>query len=230
MQTVSIIIPVFNEQDTIKSILCRVKNVQIGMKKQVIAVDDGSTDNTKEIISRVKEITFVSHHKNLGKGAAIRTGLSHAAGDYILIQDADLEYDPKDYTKLLQPITDRKADAVLGTRYTKTKTRSNAWKRGVRLFMFGNLFLNFIMTLLYFRKITDFGAGHKAFRADVIKNLHLQANGFDFDAEATVKLFKQGYRVVEVPITYVPRTFSEGKKTSWKDGLRALYWIVKCRF
>jgi glycosyltransferase involved in cell wall biosynthesis len=230
MQTVSIIIPVFNEQETIETILNRVKNVKIGMKKQVIVVDDCSTDKTKEIISRIKGITFASHHKNLGKGAAIRTGLSHAAGDHVLIQDADLEYDPEDYNKLLRPLTDKKADAVLGTRYTKTKTRSNAWKRGVRLFMFGNLFLNFITTILYLRKITDFGAGHKAFRAEVIKNLDLQANGFDFDAEATVKLFKQGYRVVEVPITYIPRTFSEGKKTSWKDGLRALYWIVKCRF
>lgn len=230
MQIVSIIIPTFNEEATIGTVIKNVKLAPVAMKKQIIVVNDCSTDATKSILSRIKGITCIDHAVNMGKGASIKTGMTLATGNYIIIQDADLEYDPAEYNQLMKNLINKKADAVFGTRYSKMRTRSEAWKKGSRLFFFGNLFLNFMTTILYFRKITDFGAGHKAFRTDVIKNIGLRANGFDFDAEITAKLLKKGHKITEIPITYTPRTFAEGKKTSWKDGVKALYWIVKCRF
>ena len=226
----SIIIPAYNEEKTILKVISRVKNAKLGnIKKEVIVVDDFSADRTKKVLSKLKNkgLKIFFHEKNMGKGAAIRTALKHATGDIMLIQDADLEYDPKEYGKLLKPIIDGKAKVVYGSRLASI--RKNL-KKMYKLHYLGNLFLTAITSVLYGANITDMETGYKVFKKEVIRNISLKAKRFDFEPEITAKILKKGYKITEVPIDFMGRKFSEGKKITWKDGVKAMLYLIKYRF
>lgn len=223
--------PVYNERQTVEEIVRRVLAVDLdGIHKELILVDDGSTDGTREVLNTLGRqdlpgVKIVLHHQNQGKGAAIRTGLGHANGDLIVIQDADLEYDPRDYVVLLQPILDGKADVVYGSRFMGPHRAFNF------LHMLGNKFLTLITNVLYNTILTDMETCYKVFRVEVLRNIRIRSNRFDFEPEITAKVLKRGYRVFEVPISYSGRDLDEGKKISaWRDGLPALWALIKYRF
>jgi glycosyltransferase involved in cell wall biosynthesis len=226
----SIIIPAYNEEKTILKVINKVKNTKVGnINIEIIIVDDFSTDDTKRILSKVKskDLKVLFHQKNQGKGAAIRTGLKQVTGDIILIQDADLEYDPKEYKKLLDPILEGKVEVVYGSRVAAIKRNL---EKMYKLHYFGNLFLTIATNMLYGTKITDMETGYKVFRKEVIKNIRLKAKRFDFEPEITAKILKKGYKIKEVPIDFMGRKFKEGKKITWKDGVKAMYYLIKYRF
>jgi len=229
----SIIIPAYNEEKTILKVISRVKNVNLGnIAKEIIVVDDFSRDGTRKLLESLqsrslKALKVFFHEKNKGKGAAIRTALKHATGDIMLIQDADLEYDPKEYRKLLKPIVKGNAKVVYGSRLASIRRNL---KKMYKLHYFGNLFLTGITSTLYGAKITDMETGYKVFRKEVIQGMHLKAKRFDFEPEITAKILKKGYKIVEVPIDFMGRKFSEGKKITWKDGVKALLCLIKYRF
>jgi len=223
----TIIIPVYNEEKTILQVINKVKKVKLkNIKKEIIIVDDFSKDNSRNILLKLKDksIKILFHQKNQGKGAAIRTGLKYTSGDIILIQDADLEYNPEEYPKLLQPIINNKAKVVYGVRFTKQH------KPRYKIYYLGNLFLTFVTNLLYSSKIRDMETCYKVFRKDVIKNIRLRAKRFDFEPEITAKILKKSHKIYEVPISYKSRSIKEGKKIGWKDGLGAIYYLIKYRF
>jgi dolichol-phosphate mannosyltransferase len=230
----SIIIPVFNEEKTIVKSLDRVRQVNLGkIKKEIIVVDDGSTDETAAVIKKYKDkgILFLTHDKNAGKGAAVRTGISKASGDYILIQDADLEYDPKFIPLLLFPIEQNQAKVVYGTRLNRMP---NIFKEESNLLFllhyFGNRFLSLITSMLYGQWITDMETGYKVFPKAAVGSMRLKSRGFDFEPEITANLLKKGYKILEVPIATVPRGYEEGKKLNTvRDGLIAVWTLFKCR-
>lgn len=229
MLKLSIIIPVFNEKTTIESVIESVNNTKIDLLKEIIIVDDCSSDGTKEILRRMndKSIKIFFHQKNMGKGAAIRTGLKNATGDVLLIQDADLEYEPSEYKKLLKPIIDDKTKVVYGSRVEAIRRNI---KNMNKLHYIGNLLLTFATNILYGAKITDMETGYKVFRKEVIENINIRARRFDFEPEITAKILKNGYKIFEVPIEFKARKFNEGKKITWKDGIKAVYYLVKYRF
>jgi glycosyltransferase involved in cell wall biosynthesis len=216
--------PVFNEESTIEKIVHRVKKVNID--KQIIIVDDGSTDRTREILEKWKDedIRVIYHKRNQGKGSAIRTAIPYVEGEVTVIQDGDLEYDPEDYHTLIRPILDGKTKIVYGSRFLRVN------KPIYLRFLLGNIFLTWLINILYHSKITDSYTCYKTFATDVLRNLTLRAKRFEFEAEVTVKLLKKGYNVQEVPISYSPRTLREGKKISWKDALLGILTIVRYRF
>jgi glycosyltransferase involved in cell wall biosynthesis len=236
MHKLSIIMPVYNEEKTVESVIKKVKSVNLeNVKKEFIVVDDCSTDKTREILKKMKGVRLFRHRKNQGKGAAIRTGLQHASGDIIIIQDADLEYDPNDYSVIFEPILNKQSSVVFGSRFlSQTGVPStqhiNNHYRGNKFYLLGNKVLSFCITILYRVRITDMETCYKAFRSDVLKKINLTANRFDFEPEITAKILRQGYSIVEVPVKYSPRPFSEGKKITWKDGIKALYCLIKYRF
>ena len=225
----SIIVPAYNEEKTILKVIDRVKNTKLkNMEKEIIVVDDFSADGTKRVLSGLKgrNLKIFFHEKNRGKGAAIRTALKHATGDIILIQDADLEYDPKEYKKLLKPIIENKTKVVYGSRF---KSISKNLEKMYKLHYFGNLFLTVMTNILYGAKITDMETGYKVFKKEVIEGIKLRARRFDFEPEITAKILKKGYKITEVPIDFIGRKFSEGKKITWKDGVKALLYLIKYR-
>lgn len=251
----SIIIPVYNEEKTIKKILDKVLASPI--KKEVIVVNDGSTDKTLKILGKYKkEITYVSHRKNLGKGRAIRTGLKYVSGEIVLIQDADLEYDPSDYQDLVKPIIEKKAKVVYGSRWLGKRKKKppsgrlhtpaflfRLWRNFVPIpsgleavvvkpsvFYFGTQFLTWVTNLLYGTKITDESCGYKVFDTKLFKSLSLKSKGFEFCPEVTAKIAKKSVQIIEVPIQYTPRSIGEGKKIKWRDGIVALFTLIKYRF
>lgn len=230
MIKLSVIIPVYNEESTIRKVIEEVKKVQLKkIEKEIIIVDDFSTDKTSNILKNIndKSLKIFFHKKNMGKGAAIRTGLKNVKGDIILIQDADLEYNPSEYGKLLNPIIKNKANVVYGSRLDAIrKNLKNMYK----MHYFGNLFLTYITNLLYGTKISDMETGYKVFRKEVVNNINLRANRFDFEPEITSKIIKKGYKIHEVPINFVGRRFEEGKKITWVDGIKAVYYLIKYRF
>lgn len=229
-QTISVLIPVYNEVKFLEQLLEKVEKVDLcGLEKEIIIVDDGSSDGTRELLKTMestKPHKIYYHSQNMGKGAALRTAINYATGDIIVIQDADLEYDPKDYPELIQLIIEDKADVVYGTRLGSGKPvrAFNIWH------YFGNKFLTLITNVLYNTTLTDMETCYKAFRADVIKSIQIRSNRFDFEPEITAKVLKRKYHLYETPISYFGRDFHEGKKISWKDGIWAIVALVRFRF
>lgn len=228
VKTISIIIPVYNEIDTLEIILEKVKNSSMqSLDKEIILVDDCSTDGSRELLEKFKdEYKVYFHLENQGKGAAIRTALSHVTGDIVIIQDADLEYDPDDYDDLIKLIIKDKADVVYGSRLSGGKpSRSFKFTHYV-----GNKALTMITNLLYDATLTDMETCYKAFKADVIKDITIKSNRFDFEPEITAKILKKKCRLYETSISYYGRDYDEGKKISWKDGFFAIIALIKYRF
>lgn len=220
----TVVIPVYNEQRSLLAIVDKVRAVAID--KEIILVDDFSTDGTRDLLKRLSQqgLIVLYHEKNMGKGAALRTGFRHATGDYVIVQDADLEYDPNDYPSLLQPILEGQADVVYGSRFSGN--RSNM----MSLHSFGNKFLTWLTNLLYRTSITDMETCYKLFPRSTIQSIPIECNRFNFEPEITAKILKRGLRIVEVPISYAGRSFSEGKKITWRDGFAAMWTLVKYRF
>lgn len=221
---ISIIIPVYNEKNTISQLIDKVKAV--ALNKEIIIVNDGSTDGSKEILDKIKDenIKIIHHSQNLGKGAAIHTALKYVTGDIVIIQDADLEYDPNDYHKLIAPILSGEAEIVYGSRIL-----GKAKKSYLRYYL-GGRFLTVLTNLLYGTRLTDAHTGYKVFKRDVLKNIKLTCCGFEFCSEVTAKLAKRGYKIKEVPISYIPRTFQQGKKLTWKGGVRSIWTLLRLKF
>ena len=222
----SVIIPVYNEIKTIQEIIKRVQAT--GLADEIIAVDDGSTDGSRDLLAKIKteaNIMVIYHDRNQGKGKAVRTGIQNASGDLIIIQDADLEYDPREYTNLLRPIQEGIADVVYGSRFLGA---------GRRPVLFWNMVANKILTLvtnvLYNNILTDMETGYKLFRRQVVQNMTLHAHGFEFEPEFTAKILKSRARVYEVPITFNPRDYSDGKKIKMRDAFIAMWTLIKYRF
>ena len=230
----SVIIPAFNERNTILEILKRVQAVPV--EKEIIIVDDGSTDGTSEILKQVisgkwlvgsekqENLKIILKEKNEGKGAAIREGLKKTGGDVVVIQDADLEYDPMDWLKMLKVMEEKNAGVVYGSRILGKGEKSSL------SFYLGGRFLSLLANLLYGTRITDEPTCYKMFRADVIRSIKLHCDGFEFCPEVTARVAKKGYRIYEVPISYKPRKMMEGKKIRWKDGVVAMLTLIEQRF
>ncbi|MEE9614436.1 MAG: glycosyltransferase family 2 protein [Thermodesulfobacteriota bacterium] len=224
---VSVVIPVYNEKNYIYEVLQRV--VATGIPREIVAVDDSSTDGTTEMLKRIKEewreecsLEIFFKEKNEGKGAALRDGFRRVSGDIVIIQDADFEYDPGDYPQLLEPILDGRADCVFGSRFLGGTHR-------VLFFwhMLGNRFLTLLSNMLTNLNLTDMETCYKVFRTDVIKNMELTSNRFGFEPEITAKIAQGGWRLYETSISYSGRTYAEGKKINWKDGVAAIWHILK---
>lgn len=226
----SIVIPVYNEEQSLAALLDEVCSVSLeGVSKEIIISDDGSTDQTPKIICNYIEkatenIKVYTSPTNLGKGAAVRLGITQATGEIIIIQDADLELSPTEYTQIIQPIMAGKFDIVYGSRFAD---KSNIVPRQTRL---ANWLLTKLTNLLFGAKLTDMETAYKAFRREVIKDLKLRCVRFDFEPELTARLLQAGHKIHEIPIQYSPRTTEEGKKIAWVDGLDALYTLLRCRF
>jgi len=231
VKTLSILIPVFNEEATLITLLDMVHNADsLGLEKELIIVDDGSTDNTRAILSELDTAKYNAkiyyHEKNQGKGAALRTAQGYAEGDLIMIQDADLEYDPKEYPELLRPLVEGRADVVYGSRLCGGKP-TRAFKI---MHLFGNKFLSLVTNILYNATLTDMETCYKVFKRDIFKKVKIKCDRFDFEPEITAKVLKQGVRLYELPISYYGRDYDEGKKITWKDGIWAILALIRFRF
>jgi glycosyltransferase involved in cell wall biosynthesis len=222
----SVIVPIFNERNTVVEIMRRMRAVELPIECEFILVDDGSSDGTRQVLQQLADSTVrvVNHPHNQGKGAAIRTGLEHVTGDLILIQDADLEYDPDDWPKLLAPIFRGKATVVYGSRFTGER------RNMLFLHWMGNRMLSLTTNVLYNTTLSDMETCYKLFDRKVFDGVTIRSDRFDFEPEITAKVLRQGIRIYEVPISYTGREFHEGKKITWRDGFAALYALVKFRF
>ena len=237
----SVVMPVYNEINTIAEIVRRVRSVHLNVpagygarngsvvkfELELVIVDDESTDGTREVLRAMENdpgTIILLHEQNQGKGGAVRTGLHHATGDVLVIQDADLEYDPRDYLALLQPIIEGRSKVVYGSRFRGGPTKTMFFWH-----MLGNRFLTLVTNVLYNTILSDMETGYKVFTRDVAEQLDLRASGWGFDPEITAQILKRGYRIYEVPISYTGREFEEGKKISWRDGLTVLWTLLRCR-
>lgn len=221
---ISVIIPVYNEEKVLKEIVGRVKSVNI--VDEIVIVDDCSRQETRHVLDTLQDasIKIIRHACNRGKGAAIRTGLAHITGDIVIIQDADLEYDPRDYKDLIEPIESGRADVVYGSRFLFKK-----WKASTMFHYLVNQFLTSLTNVLFLSHLSDMETCYKVFRTEIIRSLGLTSDRFEIEPEITIRTLKRGYRIYEVPVSYKPRSYGEGKKIGWRDGLKAVYAIVKYR-
>ena len=222
----SVIVPVFNERTTLTEIVRRMRAVDLPMDREIIVVDDGSSDGSDKVLSAIEDSTVrvLRHGANKGKGAAVRTGLAVARGDLLLIQDADLEYDPEDWPKLLAPILRGRADVVYGSRFTGERKNMLFWH------WVGNRLLSLVTNVLYNSTLSDMETCYKLFDRKVLEGITVESDRFDFEPEITAKVLRRGHRIYEVPISYSGREFHEGKKITWRDGFGALTTLVKYRF
>jgi glycosyltransferase involved in cell wall biosynthesis len=223
----TVIMPVFNEQQTIEEIISRV--IAVGLANEIIVVDDGSTDGTRELLRELDqnypELKLILHDRNQGKGAAVRSGIAEASSEYLIIQDADLEYDPRDYHALLKPMQEGLADVVYGSRFLGAPRRTTMFWH-----MIANKMLTLMTNILYNSILSDMETGYKLFRREIITSIPLKAKRFNFEPEITAKLLKRKVRIYEVPITFNPREYSEGKKIGLKDAFEAVWTLLKYRF
>lgn len=224
--TLTVIMPVYNERATVAEIIRRMRAVELPVVLQVIVVDDGSSDGTDKVLRALEDSTVhvMSHSHNQGKGAAIRTALSEARGDLVMIQDADLEYDPDDWPRLLEPILKGKARVVYGSRFTGER------KNMLPLHWFGNRILSLVTNILYSSTLSDMETCYKVFDTQILEGLTIVSNRFDFEPEITAKVLRRGHRIYEVPISYAGREPDEGKKITWRDGFSALSALIRFRF
>ncbi|MEK6928697.1 MAG: glycosyltransferase family 2 protein [Nanoarchaeota archaeon] len=238
MVLLSVIIPAYNEENTIIEVLNRVKKVNLekyGIKKEIIVVSDGSTDNTMKYARSFKETKVIDNIKNQGKGAAVRKGIKYSTGDIIIIQDADLEYNPEEYYLILKPILEGKAEVVYGSRFLHLLKRPREtffirkYKRSGFMAALGGRIITIVTNILYRTNLTDEPTCYKCFKSSVIKSINIESNRFNWEPEVTAKIAKKGIKIHEVPIAYKPRTFQEGKKINWKDGFQAILTLLKYR-
>jgi len=222
----SVIVPVFNERNTVAEIVRRMRRVDLPVDLEIVMVDDASWDGTADILKALEDSTVrvITHPANAGKGAAIRTGLEHVRGDLVLIQDADLEYDPDDWPLLLAPVLKGKAQVVYGSRFTGER------RNMLFTHWLGNRFLSLVTNVLYNTTLSDMETCYKLFDRRLLQGITIESNAFDFEPEITAKVLRQGCRIYEVPISYAGREYHEGKKITWKDGFRALYTLARYRF
>jgi glycosyltransferase involved in cell wall biosynthesis len=223
---VSVIMPVYNEESTIEEILRRVKAVEVAT--EILVIDDGSTDGTRDILEKMnddEQLRVILHDRNRGKGAAVRTGFQHATSEVFLIQDADLEYDPRDIPSLIRPIEEDIADVVYGSRFLGGPRRSVMFWH-----MVANRMLTFMTNLLYNTILSDMETGYKVFKREIVDGMQIHANSFDFEPEFTAKILKKKVRVYEVPISFNPRDYDEGKKIGMRDAFQAVWTLLKYRF
>jgi len=227
-QTLSIIIPAYNEIKTLEAVLAKIREVDLSLAREIIVIDDASTDGTDRLLRSLSgdDIVKVFHDRNKGKGAALRSGFQRASGDIVLIQDADLEYDPGEYPKLLQPILDGRADVVYGSRFVG----SEAHRVLYFWHMLGNKFLTLLSNMFTNLNLTDMETCYKVFRRDILDQITIREDRFGFEPEITAKLARSRCRIYEVGISYDGRTYGEGKKINWRDGVSALRCIIKYRF
>lgn len=230
----SILIPVYNEEKTVNKIVEIVKKVELPkeiIEREIIIIDDCSKDKTIGIVEKIEDIKLIKHEKNKGKGGAIKTGIKEAKGDIIIIQDADLEYNPNDYSELLGPILRNETKVVYGSRFLNKKFKIFGNEKTILpLHLFGNKFLTLLTRILFNQKITDMETCYKVFKKEILDGIEIKSNRFEFEPEITAKIIKKGYKIKEIPIEYHPRDFDEGKKITWKDGIKAFYYLVKYRF
>jgi glycosyltransferase involved in cell wall biosynthesis len=222
----SVIVPVFDERNTVAEIVRRMRAVDLPVELEIVIVDDGSTDGTRDVLRQLADSTVrvISHDANQGKGAAIRSGLAHVHGDLVLVQDADLEYDPEDWPKLIAPMMRGKARVVYGSRFTGER------RNMLFLHWVGNRFLSLVTNVLYNTTLSDMETCYKLFDRSLLDGITLRAQRFEFEPEVTAKILRRGIRIYEVPISYTGREFDEGTKITWRDGFVALWTLVKYRF
>lgn len=231
MKKLTVIIPAYNEERTISRVIERVEKADIGnLQREIIVVDDGSRDSTREILRQTAGITAIFHERNTGKGGAIKTGLAAASGDIVIIQDADLEYNPDDFKALIAPILEGKAEFVMGSRFLLEEPKF-IWGGNSPFFTHyvGNKVVIFLTNTLYRNHATDYEGCYKAVTRRLLCSLAIEANGFEFDNEMICKALRRKHQIIEVPISYTPRSYTEGKKITWQHGLKMVWTILKWR-